>query len=422
MKEKKRFSLQMLLTFVVLGVGAYIIYQPIYEKNTYYDAFISAFQVTNTQFSVMFSAFSVVSLIAYFPGGILADMVSPRKLLTFSFISTGLLALWESTFPSYQIGVFIFGAMGATTTLTFWAAMIKATRQFGRSMAGESTALGSQEGVRNIGKMFIATGAVALFRQYASIDEGLAVVLRYDAVITIGCGIASWFIFKDTSEDEDVVFQGGIGKQLLQCLKNPAVWVVSLIVLGSYSLSANVAGYISKIGTSKFSLSVGVAATCVMFSTYVQPVGSFVGGWLGDKMGATKALALSTISLMACSAAILILPASPNMMIAYAVIYFIFTAFRGAARGQYYGPLREAGVPLALSGTATGLIATIGYSSDTFLPLISGKMLDTMDGTAAMETFILVLLGFGVFSLVMTGVMLSMIRRRGLAAQNTVSK
>lgn len=418
--SRKKFSLQMVLNFLVLGVGAYIIYQPIYEKNTYYDAFISAFNVTNSQFSAMFSAFSLVSLLAYFPGGILADKFSPRKLLTFSFISTGLLALWESSFPSYQVGMLIFGAMGATTTLTFWAAMIKATRQFGRSMAGESTALGSQEGVRNIGKMIIATGAVALFRHYTDINAGLASVLRYDAAICIFCGVASWFIFKDNSDKEDVVFKGGLGKQLLLCLKNPAVWLVSLIVFGSYALSANIAGYISKIGTAKFSLSVGIAATCVTFSTYVQPIGSFVGGWIGDKLGATKALALSTICLMCCAVAILMLPASPSMMIAYAAIYFVFTAFRGAARGQYYGPLREAGVPLALSGTATGLIATIGYSSDTFLPLISGKMLDSMEKLVAIKNIIIILLCFGAFSLAISAVMLKRMKAKGSADQKEV--
>lgn len=416
-KKKSRLSLTAILQFIVLGVGAYIIYQPIYEKNTYYDAFIEAFGITNVQFATMFSAFSLVSLIAYFPGGVIADKFSPRKLLTFSFISTALLAFWESTFPSYEIGVFIFGAMGATTTLTFWAALIKATRQFGRSMAGESTALGAQEGVRNVGKMLIATGAVWLFSRFATNAAGLAAVLRYDAAITLFCGVASWFIFKDKVDDEEVVFKEGLGRQLVKCLKNPAVWVVALMVFGSYSLSANVAGYVSKIGTAKFSLSVQVAAICVMISTYVQPVGSFVGGFLGDRLGASKALALSTVGLMASSAIVLLLPQSASMMIPYTLTYLVFTLFRGAARGQYYGPLREAGVPLALSGTATGLIAMIGYSGDSFLPLISGRLLDTMDQTAAMEIFIIILLCFGAFSLLMTAVMLKLMKKRGAQAE-----
>lgn len=410
--QKSKLTFKALIQFIVLGIGAYIIYQPIYEKNTYYEAFIQGFNITNTQFATMFSAFSIVSLIAYFPGGIIADKFSPRKLLTFSFISTALLALWESTFPSYEVGIFIFGAMGATTTLTFWAALVKATRQFGKAMAGESKALGFQEGVRNVGKMLIATVAVWLFSRFAAIEDGLVAVLRYDAVITLACGVASWFVFSDDSEEESAVYKESLIKQLAQCLKNPAVWVVSLIVLGTYSMSANLSGYVTKIGTSKFSLSVQMAAVAVMISTYMQPVGSFIGGWLGDKMGATKALALSTLGIMCTTAVVLFLPKSPAMAIPFILTYLVFTGFRGAARGQYYGPLREAGVPMVLSGTATGLIATIGYSGDTFLPIISGKLLDTMDATAAMETFIVILLAFGAFSLVMTFVMFKIIKSR----------
>lgn len=410
--KTKKLTFKALVQFIVLGIGAYIIYQPIYEKNTYYEAFIQGFNITNTQFATMFSAFSIVSLISNFPGGIIADKFSPRKLLTFSFISTSLLAFWESTFPSYAAGIFIFGAMGATTTLTFWAALIKATRQFGQSMSGESKALGFQEGVRNVAKMLIATAAVWLFSRHTAIENGLASVLRYDAIITFGCGIASWFVFSDEVGEDSAVYKEGLMKQMAQCLKNPAVWVVALIVLGTYSMSANLSGYVTKIGTSKFSLSVQMAAIGVMISTYMQPVGSFIGGWLGDKLGATKALALSTIGLMAATATVLLLPKSPSMAIPFIVTYLVFTGFRGAARGQYYGPLREAGVPLALSGTATGLIATIGYSGDTFLPIISGKLLDTMDATAAMETFIVILLIFGAFSLVMTMVMFRIIKNR----------
>ena len=62
--QKSKLTFKALIQFIVLGIGAYIIYQPIYEKNTYYEAFIQGFNITNTQFATMFSAFSIVSLIA----------------------------------------------------------------------------------------------------------------------------------------------------------------------------------------------------------------------------------------------------------------------------------------------------------------------------------------------------------------------
>ncbi|MEG0377414.1 MAG: MFS transporter, partial [Eubacterium sp.] len=60
---------------------------------------------------------------------------------------------------------------------------------------------------------------------------------------------------------------------------------------------------------------------------------------------------------------------------------------------------------------ATGLIATIGYTPDLFLPIISGKMLDSMDQIIAFKYIIIILVGFGVFSILMSLIMLRFIKK-----------
>lgn len=72
-----------------------------------------------------------------------------------------------------------------------------------------------------------------------------------------------------------------------------------------------------------------------------------------------------------------------------------------------------------LSGTATGLIATIGYSSDLFLPLITGRLLDTLDAIVAYKIVIYILIGFGIFSIVMASLIVSYVKKSEKAKEGT---
>lgn len=46
-------------------------------------------------------------------------------------------------------------------------------------------------------------------------------------------------------------------------------------------------------------------------------------------------------------------------MLALATVYY-------AVRGVYYATMGEAGVPVAMTGTATGIISVIGYLPDSY--------------------------------------------------------
>ncbi len=408
---KSKLSGKALLQFLVLSIGATTIYMPVLSKNLFYDAFLEGFGITNAQLGTLFSAYTLMTLLTYFLGGVIADKFSPRKCLTFSFVATAALTVIESMYPSYTILLIVFGGIGVTNTLTFWAALIKATRQFGQTVGGESKALGSLEGARGIAAMVINTACLFLFGKFASVALGLKTIFWIYAALLFIIGAVAWFVFKDLGNEEEAVAKESTVKLIIECLKNPMIWVASLMVMGSYALTSTMAGYVAKIGTTNFAMSVQLAASITVISNYVKPIGSFGGGWLGDRLGATKTLSVGTIGMMITAAIIIALPSNGSMAIPFIIVFAIMAVFMGIARGQFYAPLREANVPMHLSGTATGLIATLGYSSDLYLPIIAGKLLDGSDPIMATKYIVLILIGFGVFALIMAAIMLRFIKR-----------
>lgn len=417
-KKKSGFTGKAIIQVIILCVGAGVIYMPVFCRSSYYDALLEAFHVTNTQFATMFSMYTLMTLLTYFFGGVLADKYPPRYLLAISYLGTAAFTFWQLQFPSFSMAVIIYGGMGVTTTLTFWSALIKATRQFGQLVGGESKALGALEGGRAIAGMFISTFCIWLFAKSASQVVGLRSVLIVYFVIMIFCGIGSWFAFNDEEQAKDAVAQESLPKLIMECLKNKYVWICCLTVMGAYAMTTTLSGYVSSIGKSCFSLSVVVAAMIPTITTYIRPIGSFVGGFLGDKLGGARTLRVGVLGMIITSFIIIMLPSVPAMGIPFIIIFCISTIFMGAVRGQFYAPLREIGIPMHLSGTAVGLIATLGYSPDLFLPLITGRMLDTMDPVAAYKIVIYILIAFGIFSMLMASIIVSHVKKNEKAKQD----
>ena len=110
------------LRLCILAWGGGFIYLLPYIRYTFYDPLQKALGLDHTAFGVSMSAYGICALLTYWPGGWLADRISARKLLSFSYLATGLLGFYFTTYPSYILTVIIHGAWGVCTTLTFWAA------------------------------------------------------------------------------------------------------------------------------------------------------------------------------------------------------------------------------------------------------------------------------------------------------------
>ena len=151
METRKKPNFKKWMSLLVLCCGTGVIFQLPYIRNTFYVPLVEALNLTNEEFGLLSTSYATVSMICYFFGGWIADRVSPRKLLTISFISTGLVGLVFSTFPGYGTMRVIFALFGVTTVLTYWSALIKAVRGLGDSSEqGCHITLGSQRSYINI--------------------------------------------------------------------------------------------------------------------------------------------------------------------------------------------------------------------------------------------------------------------------------
>jgi sugar phosphate permease len=51
--------------------------------------------------------------------------------------------------------------------------------------------------------------------------------------------------------------------------------------------------------------------------------------------------------------------------------------------------LEQGDIPIAVTGTATGLISVIGYTPDIFMPIIGGMILDATPGPGGYQKYFL---------------------------------
>ena len=147
-KNKYRiYSFFRILLLVTAGEGVFIL--PFVLARIFRPTFLDVFQLDNLQLGTLYSTYGVVALISYLYGGTLADRFQPRILMGTALVMTSIGGFLMSTFPSFYSLQILYGFWGFSTTFLFWAAMIKATRNWGGEQS-QGKAFGFLEGGRGI--------------------------------------------------------------------------------------------------------------------------------------------------------------------------------------------------------------------------------------------------------------------------------
>ncbi len=141
---------------MLIFAGEIIFGLPFHTARFFRPTLLEAFGFTNTQLGDVFAVYGVTAMLAYFPGGMLADRFSARTLLTVSLLATGVGGFYMATYPGALGMALLYGYWGITTILLFWAALIRATREWGGTTS-QGRAFGFLEGGRGVAAALFAT-------------------------------------------------------------------------------------------------------------------------------------------------------------------------------------------------------------------------------------------------------------------------
>lgn len=366
-------------TLLLLACGAGFIFQLPFIRETFYIPIQTAMGLSNSQMGTLNSWYAIVATPAYFLGGIVADRFSPKIMLTFSFVSTGLLGMWFSMFPGYKTSQLIFALMGFTTVMTYWSSVIKAVRMLGSSEE-QGRLFGLQEGLRgflNAGLVFVMA---AVYANFADQVVGAAWAIRLCAVLLLVIGVLCWFVIDNPEKGTQTESLKELVLGTFQCMKIPRVWFLTGIVFTAYCVYG-LMSYINTYAVNVCGMSETAAANLGGIRYLLQGVGGVVGGFLADKIHSRlKVISISGGLLAVSWAAFIFIPGNASALAGVIGNFFIGVILIYAIRSQYFADIDDAGLDVNITGRVSGILSTFGYLPDVFMFTLVGSWLDGAAG------------------------------------------
>ncbi len=374
------------LYFASLVLAAESIYMLPYLRKTFQTSMEEAFLLSAFDLGLLNSMFGIVALAAYFPGGWLADRFSARKLLTFSLISTGLGGLYMASLPS-QTGLLVLHAFwGVTSILTFWAALIKAVRNWGGADQ-QGTGFGLFEAGRGLVAALLASIAAVAFALGNTPTEGLITVITYYASATFVAAALTWFLVPDRLYEDDADEAAKSQEQSApgeserhaaswrHVLSRPRTWLMACVIfcayflfLGTYDFPAYAERAYDQ--TKLFGAQLGV------FRDWMRPIAAVAAGLIADRFAPSRVIGFSFIALFVAYGSLTLLPAGPDLLwllwgqVALAALAVF------ALRGIYYALMQEMRIPVSQTGMTVGFVSVVGYAPDLFAHSLAGAAVE----------------------------------------------
>ena len=400
MSELKTSRLkQNMWRLVLITISGAAIYGLPYFRSYYYDAYLETYHLTNTQMGMFGTMFGIFGMVSYLFGGIVADIISPRKLMSISLVLTGIGGLLHLMNPGYGMLLGIYMLWGFSSLFAFWPSLLKALRQLADPNE-QSKATGFMEGGRGIVNAVLLAVTLLIFNYFSKKASDLAglngVIIFYSAVVIL-LGIVLFFAMKDEASQEKA--EKFNFREAIQVLKLPAVWILSLILCCTYTMNI-MFYYFTPYATSVLGVTATVGAMITMLSQYIRPIASFSSGIIADRLGRSKVMYITFSLMLVCT---VILTVSGHMtMVPFVVICGLIYLGMYGGYSLVFSMMVEGGVPEKSAGTAIGVVCTLGYLPEVICPLVSGKVLDAMgnNGYKPLFIWISVMMGLGIIGLI----------------------
>jgi len=415
-----------LVIFSLILAGEAIFSLPFHVARFFRASVLEVFGFSNTNLGDVFAVYGVTAMLAYFPGGMIADRFSARKLLALSLIATAAGGVYMATIPGLIGMSVLFAYWGVTSILLFWAALIRGTREWGGDLS-QGRAFGILDGGRGLLAAGLASIAVVIFgtvfvEETGTVDPAvrraaLTSVIYFYTAITFIAGIVTWVLIPDTRRPPGSERRNPFSN-VREVLGKPVVWMQALIVICAYCGYKGLDNY-ALYAVEVLGMSEVEAAAFTAKSAYLRPVACVAAGILADRLSASRVMAALFLTLAASYGYLAV--ATPVSGFGGLLFANIFVSFAGvyALRGVYFALLQETRIPAGLTGTAVGLISLVGYTPDVFFAAIAGRLLDNSPGLAGHQHYFMLLGAIMVLGIAATASLIILTRRRARSENRT---
>lgn len=401
--SKKNYGTILLL--ILAGEAVFIL--PFVLARIFRPTFLQVFDLSNTQLGYCFAVYGFVALASYCFGGFLADRFSARLLIGTALLLTALGGFYMASIPNYQSLLILYGYFGFTTIFLFWAALIKATRIWGGQDA-QGTAFGFLDGGRGlVAALFGAIGVWVFALMLPDDTAQLTGLARKDAFtrvllisssLVLAVGVLILLTLRLPNAAANTAGSVFEWKHAKTALGYRSVWLLMIIIL---------CGYFGYKCTDLFSL---YASDVMAYNeleaagvgTYLLAIRPIVGlgiGLLADRSRPSRFLVLGFGLTVVGS----LLYASGFITAGYPMVFLLSLLITAVGvysiRVLYFAVLPEGGIPLAITGTAVGIISFVGYTPDIFAGPTMGYFLDTYPGITGHQYVFGILAAFGLVGL-----------------------
>jgi len=391
---------------VLILAGEMIFSLPFHTARFFRPTLLEAFGFSNTELGDAFAVYGIMAMLAYFPGGALADRFPARKLMSLSLFATAAGGLFMATIPGVQAMSLLYGYWGVTTILLFWGALIRATRDWG-GRHSQGVAFGVLDGGRGLIGAGFAMAAVAALSLYlptgglldadAERREGLRTVILMYTAATALCGVLVWFLLPEPAGQQEPP-RSRMLQAMSTVLRKPVVWAQAAIIICAYSAFKGLDNY-SLYAVQVLGLDEVEAARLTAWASYLRPVAALLTGLAADRFSASRALAVSFAVLLLCYGLLAVASPSPAWLTLIYANFFtsFFAAF--ALRAVYFALLQETGTPRHLTGATVGAVSFIGFTPEIFFAPITGRILDQAPGLPGHQHYFAFLAGIALAGL-----------------------
>ncbi len=395
-------------TLIVTGEA--IFFLPFVIARVFRPTLLEVFGLTNWQLGMAFSAYGIVAMLSYFPGGPLADRFAARKLMSLALASTAVGGLVMASLPDLNTLIVLYAFWGLTTVLVFWAALIRATRSWGGAEL-QGSAFGLLDGGRGLVAAVIGSAAVAMYARLLPDDlatitlaqRGAAfreVILMFVAITFLTSLLVWWMLAEDESIETDAT-EHSAWKGIRYVARLPTVWLQSAIILCAY------VGYkglddVSLFAKEGLGFDEVPAAYASTVSMWIRPPAAILTGWIADRYRVTSVTCCAFLAMLVGSLIIALGWIQPGMTMVFFATIITTSAAIFALRGLYFAIMREGNIPLAYTGSAVGLVSAIGYTPEVFMGPLMGFLLDRSPGATGHQEVFAVIAGFSLIGMAAT--------------------